>query len=210
MAAAEDGPDHEKVIAQRHLVAGIERVVESKKVMNQSLFGEPENPAALVPVWQQALARNEERYGALEQEVMLTRRDMDTVGGDLSLCRRELEMMDAEMGRWRTELQTVGGEVARCGQGLGAVQEQLAALQQRAEETEGERSAELAALREELAAFRQELHEAARAQSQDWEERLRRATLIPIPRWASVSLVLLALAATGGLGWATAALQWLR
>ena len=38
----------------------------------------------------------------------------------------------------------------------------------------------------------------------------RRVTLVPIPRWATLSLGLLALAASSGLGWAGAALHWFR
>ena len=66
------------------------------------------------------------------------------------------------------------------------------------------------AAREELSALRTELHEAARAQARDWEDRLSRLTLIRMPRWASVGLFLLLLAATGGLGWTSAAYHWLR
>jgi fatty acid desaturase len=65
-------------------------------------------------------------------------------------------------------------------------------------------------LREELAALRAELQEAHRTQAQEWENRLRRSTLISMPRWATVGLALLGLAVSGGLGWATVALHWLR
>src|SRR5207247_1658632 len=61
MAAAEDGVDREKAIFQRHLIAGMERVLDSKKVMAQSLFGEREEAASLLPAWQQAMTRFEER-----------------------------------------------------------------------------------------------------------------------------------------------------
>jgi AAA+ superfamily predicted ATPase len=209
MAAAEDGDDHGKVIEQRHLIAGMERVNDSKKVMAQSLFGEPENPAALLPAWQQALTRTNERFEALEEDVALCRRDLETVGGDLSLCRREIETVGDDLARWRQEMETLGRDVSLCRQELTGLNGQLAGLAGRAEEAERARGSELSALREELAALRAELHDAARAQSQDWENRLRRLTLIPIPRWATLSLTLLALLASGGLGWASAALNWL-
>src|SRR5439155_18953021 len=83
MAAAEDGADRDKAIHQRHLIAGMERVMDSKKVMAQSLFGEPEGPASLLPAWQQAMTRIDERLGGLEEELAVSRRDMQTVGGDL-------------------------------------------------------------------------------------------------------------------------------
>jgi hypothetical protein len=203
MAAAEDGEDRAKVIMQRHLVAGMERVMDSKKVMAQSLFGEPENPAALLPAWQQALTRTNERFQTLEEDVVLCRRDLETVGGDMSLCRREIEIVSDDVARWRANLETLSGDVSLCRQ-------ELAGLALQVEETEQARSGELTALREELAALRAELQDAARAQSQDWEDRLRRLTLIPMPRWATLGLTLLALLASGSLGWAGAALNWLR
>lgn len=47
MASAEPGPDSEKQIAQRHFIAGIEEVMASKKVMDQSLIeGDGSNRAA--------------------------------------------------------------------------------------------------------------------------------------------------------------------
>jgi len=40
-------------------------------------------------------------------------------------------------------------------------------------------------------------------------DRLRRMTLIPVPRWLAAGLSLLALAASASLGFASAALGWL-
>ncbi len=212
MAAAEEGPDAQKVIAQRHLVAGVERVQDSKKVMEQSLFSTPESAAttALAPMMQQAMSRADERFGTIEEEVLLCRRGVELVGGDLSLCRHDLETVDAEINRWRGELEAMGGDVKGGRQQITGVEARLADLGRRVEEADTARGGELTAVREELAALRAELHAAARAQTQDWEDRLRRLTLIPVPRWASVGLALLALAATGGLSWATAAFHWLR
>jgi SpoVK/Ycf46/Vps4 family AAA+-type ATPase len=204
MAAAEDGEDRDKLILQRHLVAGMERVIDSKKVMGQSLFGEPENAPALLPAWQQAMTRIDERLGGLEEGLAISRRDMQTVGGDLSLCRRELETVDAEIARWRGELESVGGDATHSREELAGLQEQVAGLMQRLTEADSARTSELGAMREEIAALRSELHDAARAQSQDWENRLRRATLLPLPRWASMGLVLLALAASSGISWFSA------
>jgi SpoVK/Ycf46/Vps4 family AAA+-type ATPase len=210
MAAAEDGEDRQKAIEQRHLIAGMERVVASRKVMGQSLFAEPENPALPAPLWQQVMTRLEDRYGAMEEGVLRCRRETEMVSGDLSLCRRDLETVDGEISRWRSELEVIGGDLTGCRQELAGVQTRLEEVGRRVEEAEGARTGEMAALREELATLRAELRDAARAQSQDWENRLRRATLIPIPRWAGVGLALLALAASTGLGWAGAAFHWLR
>jgi SpoVK/Ycf46/Vps4 family AAA+-type ATPase len=210
MAAAEDGSDREKAIAQRHLLAGVQRVLDSKKVMAQTLFGEPENSNLPVPILQQALARTDERFTGLEEDMHLCRRDLETVGGDLSLCRRELETLDAEVNRWRGELEAVGGDAALARQELAGVTDRLAALTRRTDEAEAARGSEMTTLREELTALRRELHEASQSQSQAWENRLRQVTLLPIPRWATLSLGLLALAASGSLGWAGAALHWFR
>ena len=78
------------------------------------------------------------------------------------------------------------------------------------EAAESSREQEAGSLREALAAVRTELQEASRTQAQAWEERLNRLTLIRMPRWASVGLFLLLLAATGGLGWSSAVYHWLR
>src|SRR5256884_3347945 len=64
MAAAEDGADRDKMIAQRHLIAGMERVVDSKKVMAQSLFEDSGSVPSLPPAWQQVAAHSEERFTA--------------------------------------------------------------------------------------------------------------------------------------------------
>ena len=208
MAAAEDGADRDKAIRQRHLIAGMERVMDSKKVMAQSLFGEPEGPAALLPAWQQAMARSEERFAALDEDLLLCRRDLETLGGDLSLCRQEVETVAAGLTRWRGELDGVGGDVTRCRQELSGLQAALAGLTDRVDEAERARASDAGALREELAALRAEVREAARAQAQAWENRLSGSTLIRMPRWASMGLFLLILAATA-MGWTSAALHWL-
>lgn len=208
MAAAADGPDREKAIHQRHLIAGMERVVDSKKVMAQSLFGEPEAPASLLPAWQQSLARSEERFEALDEDVSLCRRDLETVGGDLTLCRQELETAAFDLARWRADVDQVGADVTRCRAELSGLQATLGGLAERAVESERARAGEAGALREELAALRTELHDAASAQARSWESRLSGLTLIRMPRWASMSVFLLILAATA-MGWTSAAFHWL-
>jgi SpoVK/Ycf46/Vps4 family AAA+-type ATPase len=105
-AAADERPDREKAIGQRHLVEGIEQVLAGKKVMEQSLFGD-----ALLP---SSWFRAEERLEALQTDLL--------------------------------------------------------------------------SLRSEVAA-------------------LRSLTVIPLPRWVSLGLVLLALAASAGLGWVSAVLS---
>jgi SpoVK/Ycf46/Vps4 family AAA+-type ATPase len=208
MAAAEDGPDRDKAIHQRHLIAGMGRVIDSKKVMAQTLFGEPESPTSLLPAWQQSMARSEERFEVLDEDVLLCRRDLETVGGDLSLCRREVETVAADLTRWRADLDGVGADVALCRQELSGVQSTLGELAGRGDEAERARAGEAGALRAELAALRTELREAASAQAQAWENRLSGLTLIRMPRWASMSLFVLILAATA-MGWTSAALHWL-
>jgi SpoVK/Ycf46/Vps4 family AAA+-type ATPase len=209
MAAAEDGPDRDKAIYQRHLIAGMDRVIDSKKVMAQSLFGEPESPASLLPAWQQSVARSEERFEALDEDVLLCRRDLETMGGDLSLCRREIEVVGSDLSRWRSDLESMGADVTLCRQELSGVQTALDGLGGRVEEAERARAGEAGSLREELAALRTELRETASAQVQAWESRLSGLTLIRMPRWASLSLFLMILAATA-MGWTSAAFHWIR
>ncbi len=53
IASGEPGPDAEKQIHQRHFVEGMQDVIASKRVMEQSLFGADDNPYALAgPVGQ--------------------------------------------------------------------------------------------------------------------------------------------------------------
>ena len=125
MAAAEEGADRHKTIAQKHLVAGVERVLEARQVMRQTLFTEE----------------------------------------------------DGAISDWASAAQ-LGGRLA-------AVESDLASVQ------------------DELAAVRAELRDAARL----WERRLSRMTVLPVPRWAGLALALLALAASAGVGWASAALH---
>jgi hypothetical protein len=68
---------------------------------------------------------------------------------------------------------------------------------------------EVRSVREELATLRAEMDERARRASLAWEERLRRSTLLPMPRWVSVGIGLLTLAASGALGWLSAAMHWI-
>jgi len=58
-AAAEPGPDSDKRIAQRHLEAGIQDVIASKKVMQQSIVGPAVEPSsALEPLLERFAARH--------------------------------------------------------------------------------------------------------------------------------------------------------
>jgi len=71
----------------------------------------------------------------------------------------------------------------------------------RQEERLDDAEREIGLLRSEIDRLRTELEESALAQSRDWEARLARVTVLPIPRWVSIALSLLALA---GSGWAGA------
>jgi hypothetical protein len=75
-AAAEPGPDAEKQIAQRHLVAGIEDVLAASRVMRQSLFDEtapeplaPVPPAGDIPA--DLLTRIEQSQAALVRQTFI-------------------------------------------------------------------------------------------------------------------------------------------
>lgn len=72
MASAEPGPDNEKVIHQRHFIAGIEDVMQSKRVMEQSIIEgdgssrpqyDNQMMAGISAAWEQ-LAQNDQAMGA--------------------------------------------------------------------------------------------------------------------------------------------------
>jgi AAA+ superfamily predicted ATPase len=163
-AAAEPGPDEEKQISQHHLVEAMEEVQGAKRVMAQNLFGEEALPPA--PDWPALASGFEDRLDKLE--------------GDASLSREELGLLNEATVGLRSELVSQADA-------LTAMQSRLAAQQERLEE-------ETSTLRGEIAAARAEVQEWLRSQAAAWEGRWQRATIIPIPRWASLSLFALSLA----------------
>jgi AAA+ superfamily predicted ATPase len=163
-AAAEPGPDEEKQIAQRHLVEAIEEVMSAKHVMAQNLFGE--EALAPTPDWPALASGLEDRVDKLE--------------GDVGLSREELGLLNESTLGLRTELVSQA-------EALTAMQSRLSAQQERLE-------SEACTLRGEIVAARTEVQEWLRSQAAAWEGRWHRATIIPMPRWASLSLLALSLA----------------
>jgi AAA+ superfamily predicted ATPase len=164
-AAAGSGPDDEKEITQKHLIEAMDEVLAAKRVMGQNLFEE----TGLTPVqdWPSLASGLEER--------------IERVEGDVSLCREELGLLNEATSQ-------AGAQLAACGETLQALQGRLEAQQERL-------AGEVAGIRTELAAARDELLDGVRAQSAAWELRWQRATVLPIPRWASLFLFALSLAA---------------
>lgn len=99
---------------------------------------------------------------------------IEGVESDISLCREELTLLNEATAQTSAT---------------------LASLQARLEAQQETLAGEIAAMRAEIAATRDELMEDVREQSAAWERRWQRATIIPIPRWASLFLFALSLAA---------------
>jgi AAA+ superfamily predicted ATPase len=168
-AAGSPGSDDEKQITQAHLVEAMDDVLEAKKVMGQSLFGED----ALAPGtdWPALASGMEER--------------IDRVEGDLNLCREELSLLNDASTRAEARL-------VACDESLAVVRGHLEEQQERI-------AAEVAGIRGEISAAREEILAGVRAQAQAWDQRWQRATVLPMPRWVSFFLFACSLAAASAL-----------
>jgi AAA+ superfamily predicted ATPase len=163
-AAAAPGSDDDKQITQAHLVESMEEVIAAKKVMGQSLFGDETLPATTD--WPALATGLEER--------------IDRVEGDVSLCREELTLLNDAATRTETRL-------VACDEALAAVRARLEQQQERLAD-------EVAGIRSEIQTAREEILAGVRAQAAAWDQRWRRATVLPMPRWASVVFFALSLA----------------
>ncbi|MBI3911466.1 MAG: ATP-binding protein [Armatimonadetes bacterium] len=89
LAAAEDGPDGDKRLYQRHFVAAMEQVLAAKVVMQQNLLASE----GAGPRWEMAAGAIAARLHGLEE--------------DLDLCREELGALSRRAGErdeaWRAE-----------------------------------------------------------------------------------------------------------
>jgi len=168
-AAAEPGPDEEKRIAQRHLVASMEEVLAAKKVMSQNLF----DTEALTPAQQE--------WTALAN-VIDDR--LDKLEGDISLCRDELGLLN--------------DTTAEAGVRLESHAEALTRIEARLTETAERQEClmtDAATLRSDLDTLRTEVRDWIQNQAALWESRWQQNTIIGLPRWASLSIFALCLAA---------------
>jgi AAA+ superfamily predicted ATPase len=168
-AAAEPGPDEEKRIAQRHLVASMEEVLDAKKVMSQSLFHTD------------ALAPAQREWTALANTIDDR---LDKLEGDIGLCRDELGLLNDTAAESGVLLQNHAEALTR-------VETRLAENAERQERL----TVEAASLRGDLDGLRDEIRGWVQSQAALWETRWQRATIIPMPRWASLGLLALSLAA---------------
>lgn len=174
-AAAGPGSDDEKQITQAYLVEAMEEVIAAKKVMGQSLFGEdPALPATTD--WPALASGMEER--------------IDRVEGDINLCREELTLLNDASARVEAR--------------LAAFDESVVAVRGRLEEQQERLASEISGIRDEIAAMREEILAGVQAQAEAWDRRWQRATVLPMPRWASAVFFALSLAAASVL---TALLQ---
>lgn len=171
-AAAGPGDDEEKQITHAHLVEAIEEVMDARKVMGQSLFGE--DALASTTDWPALASGIEER--------------IDRVEGDVGLCREELSLLNDASTRAEAR--------------LVAFDESLGAMRVRLEEGQAQVATEVGGLRGEISAAREEILAGVRAQAESWDQRWQRATVLPMPRWASFFLFAcsLAAAALAGMG----------
>jgi SpoVK/Ycf46/Vps4 family AAA+-type ATPase len=86
MAAGEEGADHRKRIAQRHFERAMQEVLDSKKVMDQTLFvsesGDPAAASAMLAALQgieARLQRLEDQTDSLSDQVTTTRQEVSVV-----------------------------------------------------------------------------------------------------------------------------------
>ncbi|MDH7571065.1 MAG: ATP-binding protein, partial [Armatimonadota bacterium] len=152
MAAAEEGSDHRKRIAQRHFVQAMEEVIAAKKVMDQSLFGTAlgaDTGSALLSAFQAV----ETRLKALEQETEKMRPEVFTLRHEVSV------VLEGMAGR----LDGVQQQVSRLHEELGVLR-QAAEERVRAEERKRPRTPEEeAAHLDRIAALREQEEGAKRA-----------------------------------------------
>ena len=163
MAAGEEGPDHRKRIHQRHLEAAIQEVLDARRVMDQSLYGEEMVDDGTAAVVGAALQGMETRIAAVERQAKAIPPQIATVREEVSV------VLEGFAGR------------------MEVVQQDMDAARQ-----------SMDGVRQQVDATRQGLEEQLKTLAAQWDARLRSATLIRLPRWATVAVALLGLAAAAG------------
>lgn len=192
MAAAEDGPDETKRILQKHFVAAIEQVNQSKRVMQQNSVDPESSPSAL----RELLTETGERLAAVEAELQVSRAGLELLALNQKDAETQAEALEAELklaagelAAWREAQATQQAELQKELTALRSAlvrqeESQATALQ----EWRGTQDAAVTALTERVAAQ---------------EQQLRGVTLIPWSRSVTVtalSLLSLLLLALGALG----------
>ncbi|HOM82277.1 MAG: AAA family ATPase [Armatimonadetes bacterium] len=159
MAAGEEGPDHRKRIHQRHFEAAVQEVLEAKRVMDQSLFGEVDLNGPASAVVTAAFQEVESRITELEKEA-------EAIPPQIATIRQEVSIV-------------------------------LEGFSARVEGIQEEHAARIAEVKRQLEETRQSMEAQLQALSAQWSERLKRVTLVPLPRWQAYLV--------GGLGMVAAA-----
>jgi hypothetical protein len=109
MAIAEPGPDAEKRIAQRHFETAVDDVLTSKRVMDQTLFGE----SALAGM--AGLAA-----GGMEDEVSALSTRLVEVEDAVTPLAESLRRVEAAQARSREDAERLRAEVQRLGEAVAA------------------------------------------------------------------------------------------
>ena len=101
MAAGEEGLDHEKRIHQRHFVKAIHEVLDAKRVMDQTLFGEEPGDGAAAGAMLAALQGIETRLVGLEKETQDVRPQVAGLRQEVSIV---LEGLSGRVDGLRDEI----------------------------------------------------------------------------------------------------------
>ncbi|PQV63874.1 ATPase family associated with various cellular activities (AAA) [Abditibacterium utsteinense] len=138
MASAEPGPDAAKQIHQRHFIAGIEEVANSKKVMEQSIFNgdgsaraqfDPQLMAGMQGAFEQ-LAQNDQAMGEDLGSVIERANLMEA---QLHAIPEILQSFDQKSDAARLALQTdIGERIEKIGGHFTTIQADLARFDERA------------------------------------------------------------------------------
>ncbi len=137
MASAELGPDSEKQIHQRHFIAGVEDVMGSKRVMEQSLFdGDGSSKPQFDPGM---LAGMQGAFEQLAQNDRAMGQDLGTVIERADLMESQLQAIPEILQSFSNQNETaqialrddLGEKLERIGANANAIQTDLARLDER-------------------------------------------------------------------------------
>lgn len=191
MAAAEEGPDPEKKIAQKHFTQAMEQVLTAKSVMQQNAV-EPDDEET---GWQTVLDGIADRFRSLQEEVDDCRQELRRLGEGQSALDTRLHARIEQLG---VSLEGIAAESRSASEERVSLQESVESLRQElAQVGDGQRGAV-----QRWQAEQQSLVERLAEQ----ERRVARATLIPFSRAVTASAlailaVLLVLAGGFGAHW---------
>ncbi len=137
MASAELGPDAEKQIHQRHFIAAAEEVLNSKKVMEQSIFdgdgsSRPQFDPGMLAGMQGAFEQLAANDQAMGQDLGTVIERANLLEQQLGAIPEILQSFDQKSDAARLALQTdLGEQLAKISGGFGEIKVDLARLDER-------------------------------------------------------------------------------